>query len=195
MQGEKIPLDATAGTGLPTTLNADVTAALYSTIKTSTRGYEPILNWVPPVVGARSMKLTLIDRQQPAGSYDRLVLITLRSKKLHCKRPAMDNVRVAVEDGHGFNVHFAQCIHFMEDTRGDCFVALRWYLETTNNFNYDSDTGAIRLALSPADRTDSYSVMPVSSILNGACIFAWEGYSWVVQSPREDKAYARTNQC
>ena len=94
----------------------------------------------------------------------------------------MDDVRVAVEDGQRYKVHFAKCIHFMEDARGECFVALRWYLETTSNFNYDSDTGTLRLTLSPADRIDSYSVMPVSSILNGARIFAWEGYSWVIQS-------------
>ena len=107
MQGEKILFDATARLGLPSTFNVDVKAALYSTAQSSTRGNEPLLNWVPPVVGTRSLKLTLIDRQQQAGSYDRLVLITLRPKKRHCKHPAMGDVRVAVEDGQRYKVHFA----------------------------------------------------------------------------------------
>ena len=44
---KKIPFDSTAGLGLPSTLNVDVRAALYSTIQTSTRGNEPVLNWLP----------------------------------------------------------------------------------------------------------------------------------------------------
>ena len=78
MQGENTPFDATVRLGLPSTFNVDVRAAVYSTVQSSTRGNKPLLNWVPPVVGARSLKLTLIDRQQQAGFYDRLVLITLR---------------------------------------------------------------------------------------------------------------------
>lgn len=157
------------------------------------RGEEPVLTWVPPITGARALKLTLEDRQQRLGSYNRLSLVTLRSKELHCERAGWDNVRVAVEYDTGMKLHFGRCIHFMRDSRGAHFVALRWYKETTRGFAEHEDTGTIRLRIAPPEQPNSYSVMPVNCIVNGAYIIDWKGYSWVIQSPREDAFYARTN--
>ena len=41
----------------------------------------------------------------------------------------------------------------------------------------------------PPDKIRSYGVMSADSVINGAYIVQAVGYSWVVQSPREEIAY------
>ena len=182
-----------SGEGLPSSIDVAVRNALCQSIASLIRGDDPVLKWAPPIYGARALKLTLEDRQQRPGSYNRLSLVTLRSKETHCERAGRDNVRVAVEYDAGTRLHFGRCTHFMRDSRGAHFVALRWYTETARGFAEHEDTGAIRLRIAPAGQPSSYSVMPVNCIVNGAYIIDWGGYSWVIQSPREDAFYARTN--
>ena len=45
-------------------------------------------------------------------------------------RPAFDNVKIAVEDGHDHDrFYFARCVAFFKYANDDVFVALRWYSE------------------------------------------------------------------
>ena len=96
-KGAQAPYDESAEIGLPLSMGAVTKRALFKSIRSALKGDDPVLHWQPPITGARALKLTLEDRQQLPGSYDGLVLVTLRSKERHCARPAWDNVRVAVD--------------------------------------------------------------------------------------------------
>ena len=193
MQGPQTTFDERAEVGLPSSMGAVTKRALFKSVRSATKGDDPVLQWQPPISGARALKLTLEDRQQLPGSFDRLALVTLRAKEKHCDRPAWDNVRVAVESEEGMKIHFGRCLHFMRDSCGAHFIALRWYTETTKDFTLHDDTGSIRLQIAPAENESSYSVMPIGSVVNGAYIIDCAGYSWVIQSPREEQHYLKIN--
>ncbi len=58
---------------------------------------------------------------------------------------------------------------------------------------FDPISGLPQLQLRPPGITKSYSVMPVTSIINGAIITRAENKYWVLLSPRESLAYEMTN--
>jgi hypothetical protein len=51
----------------------------------------------------------------------------------------------------------------------------------------------VQLVLRPPNVTGSYSIMPITSIVNGAIITCSEQKLWVLLSPRETFAYELTN--
>ena len=79
------------------------------------------------------------------------------------------------------------------DGNEDHFVALRWYAEVQR-----IPDGAVLempcLQLAPEQRMDSYSILPVECIINGAVLIELNGVCWAVQSPREEVEYARNKE-
>ena len=179
--------------GLPKWLPNASRYALYRSALVASSGVNPVLKWDPPIVAAQSLKQTLQNRQHLPGIPNRLVKVTLRAKKTYYGRPALHDVRVAVNEDTGPKVHFARCVSFMRDAAGRHFVALRWYLQTTEGSVADRNTGLVRLKLAPEHLTRSYSVMPIECILNGACILPCGSFLYAVQSPREEAAYRNAN--
>ena len=191
--GQKRRFHAQQRQGLPKWLPNASRYALFRSAVVASSGNNPVLRWQPPIASAQSLKLTLLNRQHLQGAPNRLVKVTLRAKKTHCGRPALHDVRVAVNEDTGPKVHFARCISFMRDAEARHYVALRWYLQTTEGSVADRNTGLVRLKLAPEHLTRSYSVMPIECILNGACILPCGSFLYVVQSPREEAAYRNAN--
>ena len=94
--------------GLPSYINEMTQNTIYRCVRSATEGPDPVLSWTPPVIGARSMKLTLEDRSELPDSDRRYVLTTLRAKNKHSGKSAMDNVRVAVDMDGTTRIHFAR---------------------------------------------------------------------------------------
>jgi hypothetical protein len=83
---------------------------------------------------------------------------------------------------------------FFEGQSREFFVVVQWYNPVgTSRQPFDSVSGLAQIELRPPGITKSYSVMPVSSIVNGAFIIRSENKLWVLLSPREMKAYEMTN--
>jgi hypothetical protein len=108
-----------------------------------------------------------------------------------CK-PSNDNVKVAVEYDTGDKIHFAKCVVFLQDSMGEYFVLLQWY-DQVGRQPLDSVSGLVQLVLRPPNVTRSYSIMPITSIVNGAIITCSEKKLWVLLSQRETFAYELTN--
>ena len=57
---------------------------------------------------------------------------------------------------------------------------------------FDPVSGLVQVVLRPANDLKSYSLMPLTSIVNGALIVESEKKRWVLFSPREADAYKHT---
>ena len=99
----------------------------------------------------------------------------------------------AVEyNDRGVKIHFGKCVVFLKDSNDEYFVVLQWY-DQEGREPFDSVSGLVQLVLRPPNVRTSYSIMPISSIINGALITRSENKLWVLMSPRETKAYEQTN--
>ena len=87
-------------------------------------------------------------------------------------------------------LHYFRCQAFFKDSLDEHYVAVRWYAQTRT-----TPPGVVLelpcLNVAPENRTDSYSVLHVECIVNGAVLFWRDGYYWAIQSPREEYAYNR----
>jgi hypothetical protein len=81
---------------------------------------------------------------------------------------------------------------FFKDGDGDHYVALRWFAEPATTPK-GTVLELVALDLARDDKTISYSILPEKCIVNGAVMIKSRGTFWVVQSPREELAYARSN--
>ncbi len=113
--------------------------------------------------------LGFLDRKLPRGGNDRHVRIILRAIPKFHNRPSRANVKVAVEYDNGIKTHFAQCVVFLKDSQENFFVVVQWY-DPVGRQPFDSVSGLAQIELRPPGITKSYSVMPVTSIVNGALI-------------------------
>ena len=92
----------------------------------------------------------------------------------------------------GIKIHFAKCLLFLKDSHEEYYVIVQWY-DPVGREPFDPISGLPQLQLRPPGITKSYSVMPVTSIINGAIITRAENKYWVLLSPRESLAYEMTN--
>jgi hypothetical protein len=148
--------------------------------------------WHPSIQACASMATTFLNRQLSRGDKDRHVRIILRAIPKFHNRPSRANVKVDVEYDNGIKTHFAQCFFFLKDSQENFFVVVQWY-DPVGRQPFDSVSGLAQIELRPPGVTKSYSVMPVTSIVNGALITRSENKLWVLLSPRETKAYEMTN--
>jgi len=138
------------------------------------------------------MATTLIDRQLPPNDIDRHVRIILRALPTFHNKNSIADVKVAVEYDTGIKIHFAKCLLFLKDSHEEYYVVVQWY-DPVGREPFDPISGLPQLQLRPPGITTSYSVMPVTSIINGAIITRAENKYWVLLSPRESLAYEMTN--
>jgi hypothetical protein len=80
---------------------------------------------------------------------------------------------------------------FFSDANKEHYVAVRWYEHMTPPKGTALDLPSLKLA--PENLTKSYSILPESTIVNGAVLIKCRGTYWAVQSPREEFAYNRNN--
>lgn len=84
-----------------------------------------------------------------------------------------------------------RCMAFFSDANKEHYVAVRWYEHMTPPKGTALDLPSLKLA--PENLTKSYSILPESTIVNGAVLIKCRGTYWAVQSPREEFAYNRNN--
>jgi hypothetical protein len=145
----------------------------------------PVILWHPPIWACTSMVTT-------SRWKDRYLRINLRATSLFHNKPGCVNVKVAVEYDSGVNIHFVKCFLFLKDSHEEYFVVLQWY-DPVGREPYDSVSGLMQLVLRRSNVPKRYSVMPITSIVNGAVIIRSEDKLWVLLSPREARAYEQTN--
>ena len=185
-------MDLEAKTGLPSSMSPEETAALWRAIRVASSGDNPALTWAPPIRCASQMKLTLPDYQELPGSPRRLMQQTLRAMPDFQGKPALDYVKMDVDmDGH-YRSYFARCVCIFVDSHNIHFIAVRWLTEVPGVV-IDGTTLLPPLTMSPPGNTKSYSVMPATSIQNGALVLAAGNKLWPLLSPREEKAYILSN--
>ena len=107
-------------------------------------------------------------------------------------KPGNNNVKVAVEYERGVKMHFAKCVVFLKDSEDNYYVVVQWY-DAVGRQPFDAVSGLPQVVLRPPGVPKSYSVMPINCIVNGAIITRSENQLWVLLSPRETKAYEKTN--
>ena len=88
------------------------------------------------------------------------------------------------------NVYFAQCVVFLKDNEGKIFVVLHWFDRQEKDNGFDSISNVPSFKLAPNENTKSYSILPISCIVNGALIVPGGGRFWALLSPKEHKRYA-----
>ena len=211
MQSVRIPpfvgpamlLDLRTGNGLPKHITAAETAIILRVIVTNTSTslygdqmaqlWNPAATilWIPPIHAGKALITTLHNRQLPKGHDDRHVRVILRAMPFFHNKPGHDNVKVAVVADRRVTIYFAKCIVFLKDSREDCFVLVQWY-DKKGGEPFDPVSGLVQVVLRPANELKSYSLMPITSIVNGAIIVESEKKRWVLLSPREADAYEHT---
>jgi len=189
--------------GLPKHIPRSETQAIFRAIKLNTANInhnrnaiamgktKPVI-WQPPILACKAMVTHFINRQLPTDDDDRQVRVILRAQPFFQNKPSHANVKVAVESDTGVKLYFAKCIVFLKDSQNDYYVVLQWYNQEGNTL-FDAVSGLVQVVLRPPNVTTSYSVMPIDSIVNGALITKSEDKLWVLLSPRESQAYAKTN--
>ena len=175
------------GKGMPKHITNAESAVLFQVIKANTTF---VLS--EPVQACKSVAVTLTDRQQLQHDDERYVRVILRALPSFHNKPGNDNVKVAVEYDSGPKLHFAKCVVFLKDNLEEYFVLLQWY-DQVGRQPFDSVSGLVQLVLRPPNVTQSYSIMPITCIVNGAIITRSENKLWVLLSPRETSAYELTN--
>lgn len=95
--------------------------------------------------------------------------------------------------GRTQDIVFARCVAFFRDRAGEHYVAVHWY-EKAGTRQVDTKARLVKVKPMAVNRVDSYDIMPVGSILNGALLVQDRGmknrpgaqpHYWVRQSPRE----------
>ena len=150
------------------------------------------ITWNEPVQTFAQMKLTVVDKQYPVESAQRLAKVVLRAMPKFHGKPAFDTVKIKVEEENGrIRTYFGKCLAFFKDTCEELFVAVRWYETTDANANtlIDPIAKLAKLKLASIANTRSYGIMPISSIVNGALIVRMKEHYWAMQSTREQAEY------
>jgi hypothetical protein len=134
-----------------------------------TAGENPVLTWNPPILVGTQIVLPIQDTQKMVFDPTRIKRIIFRALPKYQNAPAMDSVRVLIDNGNGGSGwYFDQCVAFLRDAHNDHFLILRWYtrLDSPNYLRGYIPLHAFTLA--PEHVTTSYSVLPVSCVCNGA---------------------------
>ena len=117
---------------------------------------------------------------------------TLRALPDFQGKPALDYVKMDVDMDGQHRSHFARCACFFVDSQNTHFIAVRWLTEVPGVV-IDGTALFPPLTLSPPGNIKSYSVMPATSIQNGAIVLAAGRKLWPLLSPRVEKAYIISN--
>ena len=88
------------------------------------------------------------------------------------------------------NVYFAKCVVFLKDNEGKIFVVLHWFDRQEKDNGFDTISNVPSFKLTPNEHTKSYSILPISCIVNGAFMVPGGGRFWALLSPKEHKRYA-----
>ena len=108
---------------------------------------------------------------------------------------AQDCVKVLIhednDDGTPIkSLYFGKCVAFLQDSEGKQFVVLQWFTRHEEN-GFDKITNVPSFTLALEGNTNSYSTLPLETILNGALMVPGGGRYWALLSPREHMLYTK----
>ena len=154
---------------------------------------------VLPIVASDTMRIPMQIKSIPMGERGRIEVLTLRAREKFFGRPRYDNLMMLVEIEllpceRDQDIVFVRCVAFFRDAADEHFVAVHWY-ENAGRSPIDFKARLSKVKPMSPTSHDSYDIMPVGSILNGALLVQDRGivYNsnkqqpqfWVRQSPRE----------
>ena len=115
----------------------------------------------------------------------RTKFVTFRASRYFRGRARHDDVRAVVDEGGDVGrFYFAKCNGFFRDAQGVHYVALQWY-DQRNNDVVDPTVGLPRLTLKNPDLRASHSILPATSITNGALLIGLNTWHFAVMPPAE----------
>lgn len=151
-----------------------------------------MLQWTEPLRVATQLQIPVTDAQKTVLDPTRKTLQIFRARKTFQHAPAFDNVKVLIENRNGVSSwYFGRCIAFMSDANDDLFIVLRWFTRLVDIPGSAANSSAPSFTLAPQNETKSYSVLPVSCIINGAFMIPGGGRFWALLSPQEQKIYSQ----
>jgi hypothetical protein len=157
-----------------------------------TAGANPVLQWTEPLLVATQLQIPVTASQKSFRDPTRKAVVIFRAKHTFQHAPAFDNVKVLIENGNGDSSwYFGRCIAFMSDANDDHFIVLRWFTRLVDIHGSAANSRAPSFTLAPENETKSYSVLPVSCILNGAFMIPGDGRFWALLSPQEQQIYSQ----
>jgi len=184
-------LDTTSRSGLPHWLSPASMSAIFRGIMATTAGENPVLQWQPPIKVGTQIVLPIQDTQKLLFDPTRIKRMIFRALPKYQNAPAMDSVRVLIENGNGGSGwYFGQCVAFLRDANNVHYLLLRWYtrLDPPNCLRGYMPLHAFTLA--PEHVSTSYSVLPVSCVCNGALMVPTPDNRFsLLLSPLESKNY------
>jgi hypothetical protein len=181
------------GNGLPRSLPINVRRVLLTAVKRDVAN--GVLQWRPPIAIGASMSLSLRNRLAPIESKNCYVRSILRPTARFHNKSMWDCVKFAVEGTDGrVKIYFARCLAFFRDNIGDHYVAVRWFEAANGDRNViDPIVQMPRLQETCFTAPESYGVMPVDALLNGALLIPIGDIFYALQSPREQDIYLARN--
>ena len=85
-----------------------------------------------------------------------------------------------------------RCHAFFKDSVGNFFMAVQWYTEFGPDPVHEISLLA-QLKLAPDNLLNSYDILSVTAVVNGAFLIQNGEFYWAIQSPREQKRYITMN--
>ena len=145
-----------------------------------------ILHWTPPVLVATQLKINL-------GTVHDVHTVFLRAMPRYQGIVAHDCIKVLLDEDNNEGatikiVYFGKCMLFLQDSEGKQFVVIQWFhRHEKNGFDQVSKVPSFKLA--PEATTNSYSTLPLATIINGALMVPGGGRYWALLAPKEKKKY------
>ena len=151
-----------------------------------------MLQWTEPLRVATQLQIPVTDAQKTVLDPTRKTLQIFRARKTFQHAPAFDNVKVLIENRNGDSSwYFGRCIAFMSDANDDLFIVLRWFTRLVDIPGSAANSSAPSFTLAPQNETKSYSVLPVSCIINGAFMIPGGGRFGHCYRPRSRRNIAK----
>ena len=147
-----------------------------------------ILHWTTPVLVATQLKINL-------GTVHDVHTVFLRAMPRYQGIVAHDCIKVLLDEDNNEgatikSVYFGKCMLFLQDSEGKQFVVIQWFHRHEKN-GFDQVSKVPSFKLTPEATTNSYSTLPLATIINGALMVPGGGRYWALLAPREKKLYAR----
>ena len=172
--------------GLPTWISEEAKRAVFRSIANALT--TNVLQLATPVIVATQLQINIRDLHE-------VHTVFLRAMPRFQGIVAQDCVKVLIDEdsddgGTKKNVYFGKCMAFSQDCEGKQFVVLQWFTRHEEN-GFDKITNVPSFTLALEGNTNSYSTLPLETILNGALMVPGGGRYWALLSPREHMLYTK----
>ena len=172
--------------GLPKWSSEETKRAVFRSINNALT--TKVLQLVSPVIVATQLQMDIRDLHE-------VHTLFLRAMPQFQGIVAQDCVKVLIDEDNDDgtskkSLYFGKCVVFLQDSEGKKFVVLQWFTRHEEN-GFDKITNVPSFTLALEGNTNSYSTLPLETILNGALMVPGGGRYWALLSPREHMLYTK----